>query len=368
MSLHDYVTLGHSGLRVSPLSLGTMTFGKDWDWGSSVEESNEVLAKYIGAGGNFLDTANLYTKGHSEKIIGDYIGKHVKRRDQLVIATKFYGNLYSGDPNGGGASRKSMIAACDNSLRRLQTDYIDLYWLHCWDRFTPIEETMSALNDLVSAGKVRYIGFSDTPAWKTTQAQLIATMRGWAPLVALQIEYSLIERTVEGELVPMALEMGLGVTPWSPLKQGVLAGKYKREDAETVSPNRGEWVKAHLTDRNFDIVETLAQVADQLDSTPARVALAWLLKKPAISSPIIGARTVEHLEDNIKSLELELNREQVERLDEVSKPSLNFPHEFVKNAGPFGYGGTTINGETFDRFALAPTEDSKRYEELMVKV
>ncbi|MBZ0185561.1 MAG: aldo/keto reductase [Candidatus Obscuribacterales bacterium] len=212
------------------------------------------------------------------------------------------------------------------------------------------------------------MGFSDTPAWKTTQAQLIATMRGWAPLVALQIEYSLIERTVEGELVPMALEMGLGVTPWSPLKQGVLAGKYKREDAETVSPNRGEWVKAHLTDRNFDIVETLAQVADQLDSTPARVALAWLLKKPAISSPIIGARTVEHLEDNIKSLELELNREQVERLDEVSKPSLNFPHEFVKNAGPFGYGGTTINGETFDRFALAPTEDSKRYEELMVKV
>lgn len=367
MALNDYVTLGNSGLRVSPLCLGTMTFGKDWGWGSTVEESCDVLETYMDQGGNFLDTANLYTRGHSEKIIGDYIRKSVRRRDQLVIATKFFGNLYTGDPNGGGASRKSVFQACDNSLRRLQTDYIDLYWLHCWDRFTPIEETMSALNDLVSSGKVRYIGFSDTPAWKAAQAQMIARARGWAPIIALQIEYSLIERTVEGELIPMALEMGMGVTPWSPLKQGVLSGKYKREDAGTADPERGDWVKAHLTERNFDIVEELVAVAGDLGASPAAVALAWLLKKPGVASPIIGARTIEQLKDNFKSLTIDLSREHLDRLDKVSRPTLDFPADFVRSAGSFGYGGTSINGERFDAFPLAPTGDSERYEELLVK-
>src|SRR5204863_6218505 len=167
---------------------------------------------------NFVDTANGYTLGHSERIIGEYFARDPGKRDRVVIATKFFTNLYPGDPNGGGASRKSLVGACEQSLRRLQTDYIDLYWMHLWDKFTPIEETMRALDDLVRAGKVRYVGFSDTPAWKTAQAQSIAEFRGWTPLVALQIEYSLIERTVEGELIPMARELGLGVTPWSPLR------------------------------------------------------------------------------------------------------------------------------------------------------
>src|SRR6201999_3594298 len=182
------------GLRVSPFCLGAMTFGEDLGWGSSVEDSQAILDHYIERGGNFVDTANLYTRGHSEQIIGDHIGRLPHKRDRLVIATKFSSNHFPGDPNGGGSNRKAVIAACEQSLRRLQTDYIDLYWLHNWDKFTPIEETMACLHDLVRAGKVRYIGVSDTPAWKTTQAQLIAQFRGWSPFVGLQVEYSLVER------------------------------------------------------------------------------------------------------------------------------------------------------------------------------
>src|SRR5579872_4725752 len=258
MPLTDYVTLGHSGLRVSPLCLGGMTFGDDWGWGASVAESEAIIARFLERGGNFIDTANVYTKGHSEKIIGDCIGRDAAKRDRVVIATKFFGNLYPGDPNGGGAGRKAIAASCEQSLRRLQTDYIDLYWMHAWDRFTPIEETLRALDDLVQAGKVRYIGFSDTPAWKVAQAQTIAGFRGWTPLVALQIEYSLLERTVEGELIPMALEMGLGVTPWSPLRSGALSGKYTRANAATAKPDRGERVTMALDDKAYAILDQLA--------------------------------------------------------------------------------------------------------------
>ena len=229
MPLNSYITLGRSGLRVSPFCLGTMTFGQDLPgFGSSVEESEAVLAHYMEQGGNFIDTANAYTRGHSEKIIGDFFHQGKGERDRVVIATKFFMNLFAGDPNGGGAGRKAIIAQCEESLRRLQTDYIDLYYLHCWDRFTPMDETMSALEDLVKTGKVRYIGVSDTPAWKVAQAQTMAHFRGWSSFIGLQIEYSLMERTVEGELVPMAQELGLGVLPWSPLKGGALSGKYTR--------------------------------------------------------------------------------------------------------------------------------------------
>ncbi|MBZ0171503.1 MAG: aldo/keto reductase, partial [Phycisphaerales bacterium] len=259
MPLNHYVTLGRSGLRVSPFCLGTMTFGEDWGWGSSVEESRRILDAYTDRGGNFIDTANIYTKGHSEQIIGDHIGRHPAKRDRLVIATKFLGNLYRGDPNGGGAGRKSMVAACEQSLRRLQTDSIDLYWMHSWDHLTPIEETLRAMDDLVRAGKVRYLGLSDTPAWKCAQAQTLAHFRGFTPLIALQIEYSLLQRTVENELMPMARELGMGVTPWSPLKYGVLTGKYTRENRETVDPGRGEGIKNHLTDHNLAIVEKCAE-------------------------------------------------------------------------------------------------------------
>src|SRR5579862_9006222 len=207
MALNDYLTIGKSGLRVSPFCLGAMTFGDDWGWGSSVAESEAIIARFMERGGNFIDTANVYTKGHSEKIIGDFIGNDRSRRDRVVLATKFFGSLYPGDPNSGGAGRKTIVASCEQSLRRLQTDYIDLYWMHCWDRHTPIAETMRALDDLVAAGKVRYIGFSDTPAWKVTQAQVTAKMRGWTPLIALQLEYSLLERTIEGELIPAAEEL-----------------------------------------------------------------------------------------------------------------------------------------------------------------
>src|SRR5580692_7434179 len=268
MPLNHYVSLGNSGLRVSPFCLGAMTFGDDLGWGSDEAESKRILDRFLERGGNFIDTANLYTKGHSEKIIGDHIGRHPARRDRVVIATKFFGNMYLGDPNGGGASRKSLTAACEQSLRRLQTDYIDLYWMHCWDRFTPIEETMRALDDLVAAGKVRYIGFSDTPAWKVSQAQVTANLRGWTPLIALQLEYSLLERTIEGELIPAALELGLGVTPWSPLKSGMLTGKYTRESAGTATPGRGTFVTRAFSDAAFRVVDILKTVATEAGTTP----------------------------------------------------------------------------------------------------
>jgi len=359
MSLNDYVTLGNSGLRVSPFCLGAMTFGEDWGWGSSVAESEAIIAAFLARGGNFIDTANLYTKGHSEKIVGDFIGRD--RRDRVVIATKFYGNLYPGDPNGGGAGRKSIVAACEQSLRRLQTDYIDLYWMHCWDKFTPIDETMRALDDLVQAGKVRYIGLSDTPAWKVAEAQTIARFRGWSPLVALQIEYSLIERTVEGELIPMALEMGLGVTPWSPLKGGALSGKYTRENAATVKADRGERVTAFLDERGYGIIDELGRVAKQLNVPTAAVALAWVQSRPGVRSTIIGARRLVQLEQNLAALDVTLTREQMASLDRLSEPTLSFPAQFLKAANGFMHAGATVNGEASAVWPLTPKTDAERY-------
>jgi aryl-alcohol dehydrogenase-like predicted oxidoreductase len=361
MPLNHYVTLGNSGLRVSPFCLGAMTFGEDWGWGSSVAESEQIMGRFVERGGNFIDTANVYTKGHSEKIIGDFIGRDRARRDRVVIATKFFGNLCPGDPNAGGAGRKNIVASCEQSLRRLQTDYLDLYWMHCWDRFTPIEETMRALDDLVASGKVRYIGLSDTPAWKVAQAQTIARFRGWAPLVALQIEYSLLERTVEGELMPMALEMGLGVTPWSPLKSGVLSGKYTRESSATAKADRGERVTAALNERVFAIIDELQATARVLDTTPAAVALAWVQGRPGVASTIIGARRIDQLEQNLAALDIVLSSEQVARLDKLSKPTLSFPMQFLNVATMFSHGGTTVNGEPSSVWPLAPKTDQERY-------
>ena len=361
MSLDHYVTLGNSGLRVSPFCLGAMTFGDDWGWGSDVSESECILAHYVDRGGNFLDTANAYTKGHSEKIIGDYLQHKGSSRDRIVLATKFFANLYPHDPNGGGASRKSLTAACDESLRRLQTDYIDLYWMHLWDSFTPIEETMRALDDLVSAGKVRYIGFSDTPAWKTTQAQVIALFRGWTPLIGLQIEYSLIERTVEGELLPMALELGLGVTPWSPLRGGVLTGKYARDNVQNVKPGRGRRVKEYLNERTFVILDELNRISAECHASPAAVALAWVQSKPVVSSTIIGARTLEQLEQNLAGLEVLLDEEHVRSLDAVSTPTLSFPTGFLRGATAIMHAGATVDGEPSEVWPMAPTNNDERY-------
>jgi aryl-alcohol dehydrogenase-like predicted oxidoreductase len=344
MSLDHYVTLGRSGLRVSPLCLGAMTFGEDLGWGSSVEESQAIMDRYIDLGGNFIDTANFYTKSHSEKIIGDHVGRHPARRDRLVIATKFSGNLYPGDPNGGGSGRKSIVSACDNSLRRLQTDYIDLYWLHNWDVHTPIEETMSALDDLVRAGKVRYLGVSDTPAWKIAEANVTAHFRGWSAFIGLQIEYSLLERTVEQELMPMARELGLGVTPWSPLKSGALSGKYTRSNHAEARRDRAAFLEPFLNDKTYALVDELASIAKAQDTTVARVALAWLRVQPGVTSTIIGARRSTQLEDNLKSLDVTLGSDELARLDALTKPTFGFPQSMQPMFPSIHNGGTTVNG------------------------
>ena len=361
MSLNHYVTLGRSGLRVSPFCLGAMTFGEDWGWGASVQESEAMLDHYLAAGGNFIDTANVYTKGHSEKIIGDYFARTPGRRDRVVIATKFVINLHANDPNGGGAGRKGIVAACEQSLRRLQTDYIDLYWMHAWDRFTPIDETLRALDDLVSAGKVRYIGFSDTPAWKTAEAQVLATLRGWSPVTAVQVEYSLLQRTIEGEIVPMAQEMGMAVTPWSPLKGGLLSGKYTRAHAGQQKASRGAAGDALLVESTYKIIDELVRIAGDLRSTPARVALAWVQGQPGITSTILGVRTVQQLEDNVAALALMLAPEHLDVLGKLSKPALNFPFDYLKNAPSLAHAGATVNGQVSTTLGMVPKSDAERF-------
>ncbi|HEY1690550.1 MAG TPA: aldo/keto reductase [Polyangiaceae bacterium] len=344
MPLDHYVTLGRSGLRVSPLCLGAMTFGEDLGWGTSVEESGKIIDRYLELGGNFIDTANFYTKSHSEKILGDHVGRHPARRDRIVLATKFSGNLYPGDPNGGGSGRKSIVSACENSLRRLQTDYIDLYWLHNWDVHTPIDETMAALDDLVRAGKVRYLGVSDTPAWKVAEANVTARFRGWSAFVGLQIEYSLLERTVEQELVPMARELGLGITPWSPLKSGALSGKYTRRNAGQVKGDRGVFLEGALNEKTYAVVDELEAIAKAHDSTVARVALAWVQAQPGVTSTIIGARRLSQLEDNVQALGVTLTADERARLDALTKPAFGFPQRMQPMFPAIHNGGTTVNG------------------------
>jgi aryl-alcohol dehydrogenase-like predicted oxidoreductase len=361
MALDHYVSLGRSGLRVSPFCLGTMTFGEEWGFGSNPTDSHAILDCYVERGGNFIDTANTYNRGHSEKIIGDYLAHDGSRRDRLVIATKFAANLYTGNPNSGGASRKAIISAAENSLRRLRTDYIDLYWLHWWDSFTPVEETLQTLDDLVRSGKVRYIGFSDTPAWKVAQAQTIALYRGWAPLTALQIEYSLLERTVEGDLVPMARDLGLGITPWSPLRSGVLSGKYTRETTAAASPGRSAWIARSLNEEAFRIVDALTGIGRETGATAAQIALAWVRSRPGVSSPILGARTVEQLRDNLAALDVSLSDAQLRKLDELSSPKLSFPADFLRNALTASYGGMTIDGTSFPVNPMAATKSGEVY-------
>jgi aryl-alcohol dehydrogenase-like predicted oxidoreductase len=343
-TLDSYTTLGRSGLRVSPLSLGTMTFGEDGGWGASPETSEAILAEYLDRGGNVIDTANTYTNGHSEKIIGDFFAADPGRRERVVLSTKFFANLYPGDPNGGGAGRKALIAQLEQSLRRLQTDYVDLYWLHGWDRRAPIEETLRALDDLVAAGKVRYVGFSNLPAWVAAQAQTIAHFRGWAPVSALQLEYSLLERTSEGELLPMAEALGMGVLPWSPLRGGQLSGKYVRDGGAPADSPRAS-LRGGPSERDWDVIEALARVAAEIGVGSAEVALAWVRSRPAVTSTLIGARTIEQLRANLASLEVVLTPEQLVALDEPSAPSLDFPADIIAGPGPMlGFGGTTVDG------------------------
>ncbi|MFC5268708.1 aldo/keto reductase [Kribbella qitaiheensis] len=345
MSLDHYVTLGRSGLRVSPFALGAMTFGEDpGAAGTSVEESEKILATYLDLGGNFIDTANFYTNGHSEKILGDWFAAHPGRREHVVLASKFFGNLFPGDPNGGGAGRTAIIAQLDETLRRLQTDYLDLYWLHNWDRRTPIEETLRTLDDLVRAGKIRYLGFSNTPAWFTAQAQTTALLKSWTPLSALQVEYSLLARTVEGELAPLALDQGMALVPWSPLKNGFLSGKYRR-DTQVTDSARTAFVGGP-SDDEYTVIEAVADVAEELGTTSAAVSLAWLRARRGTVVPIIGARRLEHLQTNVAALEVELSTEHLQLLDEVSAPTLNYPAPMhgAQNS-MLQFAGATVDGE-----------------------
>lgn len=345
MSLEHFITLGRSGLRVSPLCLGTMTFGEDFGWGASEDESHAMMSAYLERGGNFIDTANIYTAGHSESIIGDYLNQRDVRRDGLVLSTKFYCSLFPGDPNGGGAGRKALIQQCEASLKRLRTDYIDIYWLHNWDQTVPVEETLRGLDDLVTAGKIRYVGFSDIPAWKAAEAQTIAHFRGWAPIIALQLEYSLLERTSEGELFPMARAMGMGIMPWSPLKSGFLSGKFKRGGSDVDTKRTG--LVGLPSETDYDIIEAVAAVAAEAGASSASVALAWVRSQPGVSSTLVGARRKDQLLENLDSLDITLSAEQIKKLNDVSRPKLNFPAENNAILAPMiGFPGTTVDGRT----------------------
>jgi aryl-alcohol dehydrogenase-like predicted oxidoreductase len=333
-SLDTYRLLGRSGLRVSPMVLGTMTFGTDWGWGADREEAHRIFDAYVDRGGNFIDSANNYTNGTAEQLVGEFAAD---KRERLTIATKYSATTRPEDPNSGGNHRKSMVRSVEGSLARLQTDYIDLLYLHIWDGTTPVDEVLRAMDDLVRAGKVLYVGISDTPAWQVSRMQAIADLRGWSPLVALQIEYNLIERTGERDLIPMASEMGLGVILWSPLGKGVLTGKYTSRDLDHGGDSAGVEgtrksggaMNGHLTERSLAIAEVVKTVATELGRTPAQVALAWTLLNDSVTAPIVGARTLSQLEDNLGALEVELPDDACARLGQASTVALGFPHDVL---------------------------------------
>jgi aryl-alcohol dehydrogenase-like predicted oxidoreductase len=361
-----YQLLGKSGLRVSELCLGAMTFGEEWGWGASKEECHKIFNAYVDAGGNFIDTANKYTEGTSEKYIGEFIADD---RDRFVLATKYTSNTRRGDPNAGGNHRKNMIQSLEASLKRLNTDYVDLYWVHAWDPLTPIEEMMRALDDMVRGGKILYIGISDAPAWIVSQANSLANLKGWTEFTGLQIEYSLIERTPERELLPMADALNIGVTAWSPLGGGVLTGKYnkinkeekQRRNTSSSSPTvvaqegnsrlevQNDLANRFLNDRNMLIAQEVSKIAKEIGCSAAQVALNWVRQQNIMSPPwknkiipIIGARKETQVKDNLSCIEFELTSEQMQRLNEVSKIELGFPHDFLNSEmiKDIIYGGT----------------------------
>jgi aryl-alcohol dehydrogenase-like predicted oxidoreductase len=318
-----YKLLGSSGLRVSELALGTMTFGTDWGWGADRDEARRIFTHYAEAGGNFIDTACNYTNGSSEEFVGDFISG---ARARYVVATKYTLTKDPTDPNAGGNSRKSMVQTLEGSLRRLGTDYVDLFWLHAWDALTPVEEIMRGLDDLVRAGKVLYVGVSDTPAWVISRANMLAELRGWSPFVAVQVPYNLLNRDIEHEIVPMAAALQLTITPWGLLSGGKLTGKYSggaaastQRDSETV-----------VTEHERPIIELVMQIAAEIGCTPSQVAVAWVRQqRPAAMLPIIGARTAAQVADNLAVLNVTLSKDQLARLDAASRPTPIFPGEFL---------------------------------------
>ena len=373
MGLNNYVTLGRSGLRVSPLCLGTMTFGTAWGWGSEDSTARIIFDRYLDVGGNFIDTADGYTNGKSEELLGKFIVER-KVRDRVVLATKFTFSVEPGNPNAGGNGRKNIYRALESSLRRLKTDYIDLYWLHAWDTFTPVEEVLSTLNDLVRAGKVRHYGLSDTPAWYLTRAQTLAEKEGKEPLIALQLEYSLVERNIEREHVPAAQELGIGICPWSPLAGGFLTGKYKQDGNSGTGEGRLEKTKGSanpvfqkFTERNWRVLATLLDAARQIGRPPAQVALNWAATQPGITSTIIGATSVRQLDDNLASLDFTIPPELRRLLDEASAlPPL---HPYIFFGGELNsmvMGGVNLQPWAAARATGAPTLNSATPEKASV--
>ena len=331
--MNEYVTLGRSGLIVSRFCLGTMTFGND-RWGSSDEEARRIFDRYIEEGGNFLDCADGYAEGKSEEVLGRFIAES-KLRDQVVLATKFTFAAQEGDPNSGGNGRKNAYRALEGSLRRLGTEYVDLYWMHVWDMITPVEEVVETLSTLVRAGKIRYYGFSDVPAWYLARAVTLAEERGLESPIALQLEYSLVERNIEREHVPAAQELGLGICPWSPLASGFLSGKYTREGASSSKGSRLDVLKESnnpvfnkFTEQNWNVLDALQNIAKQLGHSPARVGLNWVATQPGVTSTIIGATKIKQLEDNLAALSFEIPPELRQKLDDAGALEEIHPYMF----------------------------------------
>lgn len=348
MQLDHYRLLGRSGLRVSPLTLGAMTFAAG-AWGSTDEEAAQMVDLFIDRGGNFIDTADFYGQmGGSETLLGKLIAG---RRERLVISTKYSLTTRPSDPNASGNHRKNMVRSVEDSLRRLNTDYIDLLYLHMWDFRTPVDEVLRAFDDLVRQGKILYSGLSDTPAWQASRMQAVAELRGWTQFCALQISYSLVERTVEREMIPMASEMGMGVCPWSPLGGGVLSGKYSAADIPQPGSAPGQLgtrkainqATGRLNEQTLKIAGAVGEIAKELGKSSAQVALAWTLLDPAVTSPVIGARTPAQLEDNLGALEVELGEDHIARLDALTAVPKVFPMDVLKGpAEAMMFGGVKV--------------------------
>ncbi|MBP9547700.1 MAG: aldo/keto reductase [Chitinophagales bacterium] len=337
-----YKLLGRSGLRVSEICLGTMTFGEEWGYGANSDESEKIFNTYLDAGGNFIDTANRYTDGTSEKLLGSLIKKSGKRND-LIIASKYSLVVNMGDGiNASGNHRKNMIQSVDESLQRLGLETLDIFYLHAWDYTTHIEEVLRAMDDLVRSGKVMYVAISDTPAWIVSRANAIADLRGWNPFVALQIEYSLLQRSVERELIPMANALDLAVVGWAPIAGGALTGKYLNENDD---PKRLKEHSNRLNEKNTEIAKTVVAIANELNKKPSQIAIAWVMHQGNNIIPIAGARNEKQLQENLLATEVEFTKEQLDRLDEVSKIELGFPHDFLNGAGIKNilYGGQIDN-------------------------
>jgi len=327
-----YKLLGKSGLRISELCLGTMTFGKEWGFGEGKDECRKIFEAFAKAGGNFIDTANKYTEGTSEKFVGEFIAAE---RERFVVATKFTLCMNPTDPNAGGNHRKNLVQSVEASLRRLKSDYIDLLWVHAWDGMTPVEEIMRALDDQVRAGRILYVGISDAPAWRVSQANTLAELKGWSPFVGLQIKYNLAERTAERDLLPMAQALDLAVTPWGVIGGGLLSGKYLdggggAASADKVDSKR-ENIAEQLDDHSIAAAREVVAIAKEAGKTPSQIALNWVRQQQekALIIPILGARTLPQLQDNLGCLDFELSREQLDRLSAASPIALGFPHDFL---------------------------------------